>query len=131
MRECHLARSYALQPVRPQTLGLGSQMVGQTHRTVKTAAKLRDRLQPRLGRDLEPIENRLQALGYHTTDKGGGAIHALVPMKSGWPHGRRGFWEGFERNREDLALPVDALRRCLYPRCYRLVTLSRSRGGLR
>ncbi len=62
MRECHLARSYALQPVHPQTLGLGFQMVSQTHRTVKTAAKLRNRLQPRLGRDLEPIENRFQAL---------------------------------------------------------------------
>ncbi len=37
-------------------------MVDQTHRTVKTAAKLRNRLQPRLGRDPEPIENRLQAL---------------------------------------------------------------------
>jgi len=45
-------------------------MVGQTHRTVKTAAKLRNRLQPRLGRNLEPIENRLQALGYHTTGPG-------------------------------------------------------------
>src|SRR5271165_4536392 len=66
VRECHLARSYALQPVHPQTLGLGFQMLGQTHRTVKTAAKLRNRLQPRLGRDLEPIENRLQSLGYHT-----------------------------------------------------------------
>ncbi len=62
MRECHLARSYALQPVHPLTLGLGFQMVGQTHRAVKTAAKLRNRLQPRLGRDLEPIEDRLQAL---------------------------------------------------------------------
>ncbi len=55
MRECHLARSYALQPVHPQTLGLGFQMVGQTQRTVKTAAKLGDRLQPRLGREPEPI----------------------------------------------------------------------------
>ncbi len=55
MRECHLARSYALQPVHPQTLGLGFQMVGQTNRTVKTAAELRNRLQPRLGRNLEPI----------------------------------------------------------------------------
>ncbi len=62
MRECHLARSYALQPVHPLTLVLGFQMVGQTHRAVKTAAKLRNRLQPRLGRDLEPIDNRLQAL---------------------------------------------------------------------
>ncbi len=62
MRECRLARSYALQPVHPQTLGIGFQTVGQTHRTVKTAAKQRNRLQPRPGRDLEPIENRLQAL---------------------------------------------------------------------
>ena len=46
----------------PQTLGFGFQMVGQTHRTVKTAAKLGDRLQPRIGRDMEPIENRLQGL---------------------------------------------------------------------
>jgi hypothetical protein len=33
-----------LQPVHAQTLGFGFQMIGQTHRTVKTAAKLADRL---------------------------------------------------------------------------------------
>src|SRR5271157_1887316 len=54
-------------------------MVGQTHRTVKTAAKLRNRLQPRLGRDLEPIENRLQALGYHT--KGPGSQLTTRPVQ--------------------------------------------------
>ncbi len=66
MRECHLARSYALQPVHAQPLGFCFQMIGQTHRSVKTPAKLGNRLQPRLGRDLEPIKNRLQALGYNT-----------------------------------------------------------------
>ncbi len=33
-------RSYALQPVHAQPLGFGFQMIGQTHRSVKTAAKL-------------------------------------------------------------------------------------------
>ncbi len=41
-------------------------MVGQAHCTVKTAAKVGDRLEPRLGRNLEPIENRLQGLWDYT-----------------------------------------------------------------
>jgi hypothetical protein len=67
--ECRLAPAQAVQPVHAQALGLGFQMVGQAHRTVELAAEPGDRLQPQLGRNLEPIEDRstLQRNALRTT----------------------------------------------------------------
>ena len=60
MRECHLAPEQTVQPVHSQTPGLDFQVVGQAHRPVELAAEPGDLLQPRLGRDLEPITDRRQ-----------------------------------------------------------------------
>jgi len=61
------APAQTVQPVHAQTPGLDFQMVGQAHRPVELAAEPGDRLQPRLGRDLEPIEDRRQRQRDHST----------------------------------------------------------------
>jgi hypothetical protein len=50
-----------VQPVHAQTLGFDFQMVCQANRAVELAAQPGDRLQPRLSRNLEPNEERLQS----------------------------------------------------------------------
>ena len=52
-----LAPAQAVQPGHAQTLGLGLQMVGQAHGAVEPTAEPGHRLQPRLGRDLKPVED--------------------------------------------------------------------------
>ena len=62
-----LAPAQTVQPVHAQTPGLDFQVVGQAHRPVELAAEPGDRLQPRLGRDLKPIEDRRQRQRDHST----------------------------------------------------------------
>jgi len=52
--------SAAVQPVHAQTIGLGFQVVGRARRTVEQTAETVDRLQPRLGGDSRPIQDRAQ-----------------------------------------------------------------------
>ncbi len=66
MRECHLAPEQTVQPAHARMTGLDFQVVGQAQRPVELAAEPGDRLQPRLARDLELIEDRQRQRDHST-----------------------------------------------------------------